>query len=260
MTRDERSRHSHVYKDQEKEMLRLFCGLVLLLWVNIAVFAQAPAASNTQKNLKSLRLENVEIKSQTIGMLLSELSLSYNIPIGFEIAASDNRLGNYELNFKRGTLSELLMQFVRQHERYTWTVTDGVVNIVPKNDYRDVLLRTLLETKIKDFSVQRNTDCLTLADSLMATAELKRVLEQSNAVYRGRDLTGFYIPQLGREFTLPISERTLQTTLNAVVNTSPTAKFWVLTRNEDGTIFLGFSARQEDMPSGQKFSVTEIRQ
>jgi hypothetical protein len=228
--------------------------------VNIAVFAQPPNASKTQKDLKSLRLENVEIKSQTIGTLLSELSLSYDVPIGIEIAASDNRLGNYELDFKRGTLSELLNQFVRQHERYTWTIKDGVVNIVPTENDRDFLFRTLLETKLKDFSVPGNTDCLALADSLMATTELKRVLEGSDAVYRGRDLTGFYIPQVGRNFTLAAAERTLQTTLNAIVSMSPTAKFWVLTRNQDGTILLGFSARHEDMPPGQKFSPSEIRQ
>lgn len=239
-------------------MLKLISGLVVLLLMNTGVFAQAPVASNTQKDLKALRLENVQIESQTIGTLLSELSLSYNIPIGVEIAASDDHLGNYELNFKRGTLSDLLTQFIRQHRHYTWSITDGVVNVFPKQDYRDFLLRILLEAKIKDFSVQENANCLTLADSLMATAEIKKVLEESGTIYRGRDLTGFYIPQLGQNFTLAVSESTLQRTLNAVVSSSPTAKFWVLARNKDGTTLLGFSARHEEMPSGQKFSVTEV--
>jgi hypothetical protein len=233
--------------------------LLLILLMNISVFAQAAVASNTQTKLESLWLQNVEIKSQTIGTLLSELSLSYNVPIGIEIAASDTSLGNYELDFKSGTLSQLLTQFVRQHKQYSWTITDGVVNLLPAEDNRDFLLRTLLETKIKDFSIPRNTGCSTFADSLMATPELSRVMKENNSAYRGRDLTGFYIPQLGRTFTLTIFERTLQTTLNAVVRRSPTAKFWVLTRNEDGTVFLGLSARHEDMPSGQKFSAAELR-
>ena len=248
MTQAERSRiHG-------ENMLRWICSLALLLLVNSAVFAQAPLASKTEKNLKSLRFENVEIKSQTIGTLLSELSLTYNIPIGAEIAPSDNRLGNYELNLKRGTLSELLTQFVRQHDRYTWTIKDGVVNIAPAENSRDFLLRNLLETRIRDFSVPRNTGCSALADSLMATAELKKLLEESNTIYRGLDYSGFYIPQLGRKFSLAASERTLQATLNAIVSTSPTAKFWVLIRNEDGTISLGFSALQEDTPAGKRFS------
>lgn len=244
---------------KENKMLKLICALALLILVNVTVLAQAPIASKTLKSLKSLQLENVEIKGQTIGAVFSELSLSYNIPIGVEIAASDNRLHDYELNFKRGTLSELLTEFVKKHDPYTWTIKNGIVNIVPADKYRDSLFQTLLAIQLTNFSVQRHTDCAALADSLMSTPEVKRVLEERSAVYRGLDYSGFYIPQLGREFTLPSSERTLQATLNAVVSTSPTAKFWVLTRNEDGTISLGFSARQEDMPAGQKFSSKEIR-
>src|ERR1051325_1005708 len=242
----------------EKNMLRSICSLALVLLVHSAFLAQATTASKTQKDLKSFHLENVEIKRQTIGTLFSELSLSYNVPIGIEIATSDNRLGNYELSLKRGTLSEFLTQFVRQHDQYTWTIQDGVANIAPTENYRDFLLRTLLETRIKDFSVQSPTDCSALADSLMAIPELKNVLEESNTIYRGLDYSGFYIPQPGRRFTLAASERTLQATLNVIVSTSPTAKSWVLMRNEDGTISLGFSARQENMPAGQKFSSSEI--
>lgn len=61
-------------------MLRWICGLLLLLSVNVVVLAHAPAASIAPTNLKSLRLDNVQLKGQTIGTLLSELSYT-QIPL-----------------------------------------------------------------------------------------------------------------------------------------------------------------------------------
>jgi len=237
----------------------LICGLVIVFLLNMVVFGQAAARSSASEDVRALRLKNVNLRAQTIGGLLSELSLSYDIPIGLEIARSDNSIGDFELNFKNGTLSELLTELVTKHESSTWSINEGVINILPKQNQRDGLLPVLLAGHIKEFSVEENTSCLEFAESVLATTELKNLLEQNSTVYRGSDPTGFYIPQLGRHFTLKVSESTLQSTLNTVIRKSPTAKFWVLTRNPDGTVLLALSARHEDMPAGTRFSSSELR-
>jgi hypothetical protein len=190
--------------------------------------------------------------------MLSALSLRYGIPIGLEVAPSEDQLGNYELDFKKGTLSELLTQFVAEHNQYAWRISDDVVNVFPKEGSRDFLLQNLLETRISTVQVKERTNCSTLAASLMTTPELKRVLDASSVTYRERSFSGFFIPQLGRHFTLDISDCTLQCILNRVISESPTAKFWVLTRNDDQTLFLDFGATHEDAPPGIRFSEEDL--
>jgi len=228
------------------------------LLVSSYVFAQTPATVPKQGDLAGMKLENVRIKKQTVGLMLSELSLQYGVPIGLEVAPSEDQLGNYAFNFKKGTLSELLTQFVAEHNQYAWRINDGVVNVFPKEGSRDFLLQNLLETRIGAVQVKEKTNCSTLAASLMTSPELKRVLDASGVTYRERSFSGFFIPQLGRHFTLNISDGTLQTILNRVISESPTAKFWVLTRNEDHTLFLDFGAKHEDAPSGIRFSEEDL--
>ena len=165
------------------------------------------------------------------------------------VAVTQNDLGTRSLeNFKKGSLSDLLNEFVAKHDQYTWEIRDGAVNIFPKDKYRDALFRDLLATQIGSFAVKKKTSCLELAKSLAATSEVKKVLAIYGTSYRERSFSGGYFPQVGQNFALDVSNMTLRSTLNKVIKESPAARFWLVTRNSDQTVFLSVGARFEDSP------------
>jgi hypothetical protein len=145
-------------------------------------------------------------------------------------------------------LSARFKDFTDRHDRYAWEIKSGVVNVFPKDGYRDGLLRDLLGTEILRFRVSKDTSCWSLAKDLTSTPEIKKVLEDNGTSYRTRNFTGAYFPQVGRDFDLSVSNVTLKAILNNVIKESPTAKFWLITRNSyDQTVFLGLNARHEDL-------------
>ena len=236
-------------------MSTIMSGLAVCL---LAVFFGSHSYSGTQKtadagprDLADMRLENVRIKAQSIGQLFSSLSLSHNIPIGLEVALGDDETDTYDLDFREGTLSDLLAQFVARHDQYTWEIRDGVVNVFPKDGYRDVVLGELLGAEISDFTVKKETSCWALEDSLVTTPEIKRILTTHGITPRGRHFVGVYIPQVGREFTLNVSNLTLRSILNKVVKESPVAKSWLVKRyDSDGKFLISVNARHEGPPGG----------
>jgi hypothetical protein len=60
--------------------------LALLLSSNCFAVIQARMPVQNNGELADMELENVQIEAQSIGSLFSELALSFNIPIGLEIA------------------------------------------------------------------------------------------------------------------------------------------------------------------------------
>lgn len=221
------------------------CVIVMSCVVN----SQKSAASSDE-SLATMQLENVKIKTQGVESFFSELSLYYNIPVGLEIAINDNEFNTYKIDFKKGALSDLLTQFVNQHNEYTWDIKDGVINIFPKDSYRDSAIYALLKTEISSFSVKERTSCWDLESALIATPEIEKVLVANGLTRNKRNFTGAYIPQLGRRFTLDVSDMMLKSILNKVIKESPTAKFWCIKRYSDNqTFFISLNAQHEDLPT-----------
>ena len=94
------------------------CVSVLLLTATTVLYARRGAVAVTQNDLGTRSLENVKIEAQSIGALLEKLSLHYDIPIGVEIASNDDERVDYQLDFKKGSLSDLLNEFVARHDQY----------------------------------------------------------------------------------------------------------------------------------------------
>lgn len=225
------------------------CILFMFFGSTNFCYAQQSAPASKDADLAVRQLENVRIKAQSIGSLFSRLSLSYDIPIGVAIALNDDEFAVYYIDFKKGTLSDLLTQFVTQYDQYAWKITDGVVNVFPKGSSRDVILDELLETKISSLSVKEKTSCWTLTQSLASTPEIRRILELYGITYSAGDISGFYIQQLGQHFTLDVANMTLKSILNKVVKESPVAKIWLIKRyNNNQTFSIRLSARPEDSP------------
>lgn len=226
--------------------------LVIIFGATSFIYAQESAVANKDGNLASRQLENVQIERQGIEALLTALSLSYNIPIGLEMAPHDDEFTTYTLDLKKGPLTDLLNQFVRQHNQYTWEIKDGAVNIFPKSNFRDSVLHELLKVQISKFSVKENTGCWALVDSLTDTIEVQKVLKTHGISRSGLNFSGGYFPQLGRHFKLDVSDMTVKTILNKVIKESPIAKIWLIKKHShDQTFVIWINARHEEFSTNQ---------
>lgn len=232
-------------------MLKKMLKLVLCLAVvgSTAVNSSPAAGSRARRvGLAQLRLANIHIKTQGIGQFFSRLSLANDIPIGLEIAAHEDASAIYRIDFQRGTLAQLLTQFVAEHQEYAWEMRNGVVNVFPKDQYRDAVLTQLLATEVGKFSVKKRTNCWALSDALAATPEIKSILDANRMRHSPGYVGGFYIPQLGKNFALTVSHMNLKSILDKVVKESPVAKIWIVKRNSPEEMLLTVNARAENLP------------
>ena len=234
-----------------------------LVFATILVMAYAhDSFGHTQRTVvwakadAAMQLPASQIEGESIEAFFSDFSLTNDIPIALEIASNNDELAAYRTDFKGGTLSEFLTRFVAQHEEYTWEIKDGVVNVFLKEKYRDPIFKELLGAHLKTFSILENTSCWALEDALVGTPEIKKVLEAHALRVSGRNFTGFYFPQLGRNFSLDISNTTLESLLNTVIKQSPAARMWFIKRySYDRTFAIRFNARHEDAPSFDSRSI-----
>lgn len=231
-------------------MLRFVLATILLLCWALNLVALSQRGTVWAKADAAMQLPSTQIEGQGIEAFFSDLSLTYDIPIALEIASNNYELAEYRLDFKGGTLSELLTRFVAQHEEYTWEIQDEVVRVFPKEKYRDPDFKELLGTQLKTFSISEKTSCWALEDALVSTPEIKKILEAHSLQVSGRNFTGVYLPQLGRNFKLEVSNTTLGSLLNTVIKESPVARIWFIKRySYDRTFAIRFNARHEDAPS-----------
>lgn len=243
-----------------KMILRLAVyELVMLFGATSLVCAQESAATKKDSDLADRKFENLRIEGQSIESLFTALSLSYNIPIGLEMASNDDEFTTYALALKEGTLTDLLTQFSNQHTQYTWEVKDGVINIFPKQNYRDFVLDELLRVHISRFSVRENSSCWTLEESLTNTVEIRKILQTYGLSRSGLNFSGAYFPQLGRLYKLDVSDMPVKSILNKVIRESPVAKIWLIKRySVNGTLDIRLNARHEDVSTPMRQSLPVI--
>jgi hypothetical protein len=233
-------------------MLKLvLCVIASILLAGNTTGAQDKAVAKT--DLAERRLKDVEIETESLSELITELSFTYDIPVGLEIARSGDPLRLYRIDFREGKLSELLTRFVAEHTEYAWKIEEGVLSIFPKDDYRDPLIGELLATKISSFSVSEKTNTFDFGKKLLSTPETKTVLH----LYRtNKDLGftgGFYIPQLGRKFAFDVSDMQVKSILDKVIKESPVARCWIISNNLSEQMIVlrvkaGAEAPSEDSP------------
>src|SRR5688572_14913412 len=120
-------------------MTRLPLMLMLIfLGAGASAYAQREIQPGKHQQPAAVQLENVHIQAQSIESFFSRLSLSHNIPVGLEIASNDDEFTIYDLKLDKGTVADLLNQFVKAHNLYTWQTVEGVINVFPKDSYRDL--------------------------------------------------------------------------------------------------------------------------
>lgn len=230
----------------------VFFVFVLIFGANSVSYTQKSVEIIKETDLSAKQLENIQIKTQSLEQICSRLSIFYDIPISLETALNANEVTPYIIDFDKGNLPDLLTQIIdqanRAQDQYEWEIKDNVVNIFPKDKYRDLTLKSLLETNISSFSVKEKTGAATFTESLVETPEIKKFLETNGISYRRQIPNGFYIPQLGSNFTLNVSNITLRSILDKVIKESPTARMWTIERDSDSpqTFSIYVFAKQGD--------------
>jgi hypothetical protein len=205
--------------------------------------AQSRDLAGKNSDLATRRIRNVALEGH-LWHLLTKLSLDFDIPLGLEISADEQLSNRYRVELSEGTIADLMGQIIRQNERYDWLIENGVVNVFPRDKYRNAFLAELLTVRIGSFVVNKNSDCLKLQDDLVKTPEIKAVID-AHGMQIGTNFSGFYIPQLGRTFSLEVSDVTLKTLLNRIIRESPLARTWIIrTDNSSRTLSLGVTSRQ----------------
>jgi hypothetical protein len=214
-----------------------------------SALAQSSTGSGQKADLAQMPLENVRLEVQSIEEFFSRLSFSYDIPVGLEVALNESPFDVYRLDFKKGSLSDLLTQFVTEHDQYAWKIESGVVSVFPKDDFRDPVLRELLATELSSFAVKEKTTCWSFGDSLVSTPEIKRILKLYGITYDAGYLGGFYLQQLGQRFSFDVSKMRLKSILDKVVRESPVARIWSIKNNRSAqTLSLRVKAGPEYVP------------
>jgi hypothetical protein len=220
-------------------------SMALFIIISNSFRTEAQTLDPARKNidLATRLLKNVELEGQ-LWDLLTRLSLDYDIPLGVEISSDEQLSNHYRIELGEGTVADLMRQIISQNERYDWLIENGVVNIFPRDHYRDPFLAELLAVRIGNFAIKKNSACWKLQDDLVSTPEIKAVLDARRMQVR-TNFTGFYIPQLGRSFSLKASDVTLKALLNRIVRESPLARTWIIHADTGSrSLSLGVTSRQ----------------
>jgi len=230
--------------------LKLF---LLIIAASTLLYAQEPVGKTESKDLTHTRFESVSIKNQGVRGIFSRLAFSFDIPVGLELARTDTEdLGFYKLDFKGGSLSDLMTGAIKVvnggPNRYAWEIKDGAVYVFPEEGYRDPILNTILQIEVPKFHLNKNTGCRSFVQSLAADPDVNAVLGIYEMRLAGWNFSGFYIPQMGREFTFEVTDISFKAILDKSVKESPIARFWVIGRNSPDTFLLSLSASFEDTP------------
>jgi len=228
-------------------------SMILLITISRSYRIEAQSLGSSRKNsdLATRLIKNVELEGQ-LSNLLTRLSLEYDIPLGLEVSSDEQLSNRYRLELSEGTVADLMSQIISQNERYDWLIENGVVNIFPRDKYRDAFLAELLTVRIGSFAVNKNSDCWKLQTDLVNTPEIKVIID-AHGMQTGMNFSGFYIPQLGRNFSLKVSNITLKALLNQIIRESPLARTWLISADSSSrTLNLGVTSRQHERSQVKK--------
>lgn len=220
-------------------------SIVVFITISNSYQIEAQSLDSARKNsdLATRLIKNVALEGQ-LSNLLTILSLDYDIPLGLEISSDEQLSDRYRLELSEGTVADLMSQIISQNSRYDWLIENGVVNIFPRDKYRDAFVAELLKVRIGRFAIDKDSDCWVLQNDLIKAPEIKAVID-AHGMQIGTNFTGFYIPKLGRNFSLKVSDITLKTLLNQIVRESPLARTWIIRAdNSSRFLNLGVTSRQ----------------
>ncbi len=219
-------------------------AMIISLSTVIIINGQSKQSLAVEDQIVQRVLPNGRMRERGVSNLFSKLALRFDIPVGVEVAATDDLTNWYEIEFKGERLADFLLRFTSEHRQYSWEVQEGVINIFPTTAHDPVTVK-LLQAKIRDFSIAPNTDGFVFTNNLMETPEVSVIMTSYELQPAGPNFSGLYFPQLGRTFTRKFENGTVKSILNNVVKESSTAKAWTIKRLSDQKLFIRVDANLE---------------
>ncbi len=186
-----------------------------------------------------LPLDSFSIDASNLRQLFGKISLNFTIPIGFETSATDE-IVPIQIHFKGRTVADLLDQILNSNQNYTWKSADGVINIVPKEGHRDIVVSELLDARISKISISGGTSCRALENAVAELPEVKRVLRARRTDFRVQTPNGFYLGQAGQFHAIELSNLNLKVVLNRLIIYGPKVRYWTIGRDHEDSERLSF--------------------
>lgn len=201
-------------------MRKLFTIGIFALCLLISISAYSgPTLQDSQEHLLDQRIE-LHMADATLMHVLSTLSVTHRVPIGFEGSAADQNEPKLVLESANGSLKEILDSIVKQEPLYRWEVVDGVINFVPVND-RDPFIETLLSTSVSNYDPGKWTIKFQLRDAIGNTPEVKKLLESNKKTFaKYQDYVSYPSIYTKEDVDLRISNTTVRGILNRIVRIS----------------------------------------
>ena len=174
---------------------------------------------DSEERLLNQRIE-LHMHDATLMHVLSTLSVTHRVPIGFEGSAADQNELKLVLESANDSLKETLDSIVKQEPFYRWEIVDGVINFVPARD-RDAFIETLLSMPVSNYDPGKWTIEFQLRNAIGNTPEVKQLLE-SNKKSFAKYQDYVYHPSIYTkdDVDLRISNTTVRGILNRIVRIS----------------------------------------
>jgi len=190
----------------------------LCLLISITAYSGA-TSQDSQESLLDQRID-LHMADATLMHVLSTLSVTHRVPIGFEDSAADQNEPKLVLETANGSLKEILDSIVKQEPLYRWEVVDGVINFVPAND-RDPFIETLLNTSVSNYDPGKWTIKFQLRDAIENVPEVKKLLESNKKTFaKYQDYVSYPSIYTKEDVDLRISNTTVRGILNRIVRIS----------------------------------------
>lgn len=173
----------------------------------------------------------VRFEADNVNLLVSQISDKFRIPIGLEVSHKDDLLNGRKIlvEVDSGTIKDVLNAFVAQQNIYVWETTDGVVNIFPRDTYRDPILREILRTEVAQITVTNRTSRIDFRKTVLGDENLKKVIISTGLIAEPEVFTSYDTNVLGGNVGFADSNITLRALLNKVIRNSKT-KSWIVSR------------------------------
>jgi len=196
-----------------------------------SLIAQSGARGLNQKSV-DLKVSDLEVEATNTNLLVSKVAYQYKVPISLEVATNDDLLVDKHLrvNVKNGTLRDVLDSVCNQILFYTWDMNDNVIRVFPKSKFRDPLLQSLLEVKIRHFVVAKRTAKQTFRVALTERKELKSLLDGYGVRPSNDIFSSEQVRSLGENFSLELENVPMRSILDYVIKNTET-KYWFIRRS-----------------------------
>lgn len=239
-------------KKMPNKSLLNFTLTFLAVGLLIFFYGEPAYGQQTESDLKDRQI-TIKMDRQPLGRIFEKLINDYEIPIGFEQSEFDNVHEDYDfvinrrlseeeisafqsnntsipkvpnnpfradkhpitINVENASLDNVLDIIIGQMENYKWKINDDVVNIFPILG-RDKKIEILLNTNIKDFSLEKNKTFGFVFSKLVILPEVKS-FQMEHKLILGSNITRVLDTRI-RElpFEMKFSNLKLESLLNKI--------------------------------------------